>query len=445
MDAIIPITIMAVLIVLNALFVAAEFAIIGAPRVAVQRRAEGGSRVAATVARIQDDPRLQDRFIATAQLGITGVSLALGMYGEHLLAEWIAGWIEGVGLPRWIAAHTLATIGAVAILTYFHVVIGEMVPKGVALQRPIRTALWITPSIRIFQWATYPLVVALNSLGNAVLRAFGVRRSEGGEEQFRTAEEIETIVRESHAGGLLRRTSAEVVQELIDFGDLSAGEVMVPRVRTVAIRGGSAPEAIRAAIRDTPFTRYPVIGQDLDHITGMVHVKDLLRLLAENRPLAPADVRPVAYLPESASLERVMGGMREAGSQLAVVMDEWGGTAGIVTIEDLFEEVIGPIDEEQSDFPEIRSAAEGLRVEGVARLEDVGERLGVALHHPEVDTVSGLVLALLERPPAVGDAVEYEEVRFRVTAVREHGVGECVVERVEGGATEQAGSGALVL
>lgn len=439
MSSVLPIVVMAVLIGINAVFVAAEFAIIAAPRVAIRQLAEAGNRLAGVVARIQESPRLQDRYLATTQLGITGASLGLGMYGEHLLAEWIAAGLGDLGAGRWMAAHTLASLLAVAVLSYFHVVVGEIIPKGVALQRPVRTALWVAPLLRAFQWVAYPLVLVLNALGTAVLRLFGVRR-EGSAERFRTPEEIETIVRESQAGGKLRKTSAEVIQELIDWGNLSAGEVMVPRVRTVALPLGSTPAEVRDALRSSPFTRYPVFEDTIDRIVGVAHVKDLLRFLPKDRTLAAGDVHPVAFLPETASLERVLAGMREARSQLAVVMDEHGGTAGIVTIEDLFEEVVGAVDEERSHVPETHRDAEGrLRVLGTVRVEDLGELLGVVLEHPEVDTVSGLVLALLDRPPVVGDEVTYEEVLLRVTAVQDHGVRECVAERVEGRETEDAG------
>ncbi len=430
MDKLVPIAIMVALIAANALFVMAEFAIIGAPTVALRRRAEEGDTVAAAAARIQSDPKLQDRFIAAAQLGITAASLGLGMYGEHLLAEWLREALLGLGVGGTLASHAVASVLAVALLTYFHVVLGEMIPKSLALQEPLRTVHWITPPMRHFQRLTYPVVIALNGVGTGILRLFGVRRSESAD-RYRTTEEIEQIVRESEAGGELNPTSAELLRELIDFGELDAAEVMVPRVRMAALEVGSSPAEIGRALTERPHTRYPVFREDLDHVMGAVHVKDLLRLLREERPLGRGDVRPVPFVAETTLLEDVLTAMREARSQLAVVMDEHGGTAGIVTPSDLFEEVVGEI-EDEIEKPEIRAAADGaVRAQGTARVAEVGEWLEVPLRHPEVDTVSGLVLALLDRPARVGDEVVYDGVRFRVTTVAGRGVGECLVEVVE--------------
>lgn len=432
MDKLVPIGIMAALIAANALFVMAEFAIIGAPTVVLRRRAEQGDTVAAAAARIQSDPKLQDRFIAAAQLGITAASLGLGMYGEHLLAEWLLDGLEGLGMGGKVASHALASVLAVALLTYFHVVLGEMIPKSLALQEPIRTVQWITPPVRLFQRLTYPVVIALNGVGNGILRLFGVRRSESAD-RYRTTEEIEQIVRESEAGGELNPTSAALLRELIDFGELDAAEVMVPRVRVAALEVGSGPEQVRRMLAERPHTRYPVFRNDLDHVTGAVHVKDLLRLLREERPLTGEDVHPVPFVAATTPLEGVLMAMRRARSQLAVVMDEHGGAAGIVTPSDLFEEVVGEI-EDEVETPELRQADDGtVRARGTARVAEVGEWLKVPLRHPEVDTVSGLILALLDRPAEVGDEVVYDGVRFRVTEVAGRGVGESLVELVEDG------------
>ncbi|HLL47701.1 MAG TPA: hemolysin family protein, partial [Longimicrobiaceae bacterium] len=281
----VSVLIVAALLLANALFVAAEFAIVGAPRVSVERRAAAGDRVARTVLGILRDPRRQDRYIATAQLGITVASLGLGMYGEHALAGWLAPWLDAAGLGelRWIAAHTVASILAVAILTYFHIVIGEMVPKSLALSQPERTAMWVTPPLLWIQMAVYPVIVVLNAIGNGLLRLAGVDRSTATGEHFRTPEELQFIVRESQAGGLLRKESAELVQELLDWADLTAGEVMVPRVRITGIPLGASYQDVREVVRGHPHTRYPVYRGSLDDIVGMVHVKDLFRRLRSRR------------------------------------------------------------------------------------------------------------------------------------------------------------------
>ncbi|MEO6444419.1 MAG: hemolysin family protein, partial [Gemmatimonadaceae bacterium] len=369
-DALVPTLIVTVLILLNGLFVAAEFAIVGAPRPAIVQRASRGDRRALLVARILANPREQDRFIATAQLGITLASLGLGMYGEHHLAAWLAGVFEGLGAGRWIAAHTLGSIVAITVLTYFHIVVGEMVPKSLALQRAEQTVLWIAPVMRALQWATFPLVVLLNGIGNGVLRLVGIRRDAPSAEQYRSPDELAYLVHESQVGGLLRGESARVVAELLDFGELTAGEVMVPRVRIVAIPLGASPDALRAVLLAKPFTRYPVSDGSVDRIVGMLHVKDILRCLTRGTSLDPAMVRQVPFVPAAAPVDHVIAAMRLASVQMIVVLDEFGGTAGIVTSEDLFEEVVGDVGDDISSLAEVRTSPDGVVIaSGLARLE----------------------------------------------------------------------------
>lgn len=427
-EALTPTLIVAALIVLNGLFVAAEFAIVGAPRPAIARLAEQGHRRARFVHGILNDARQQDRFIATAQLGITLASIGLGMYGEHLLAEWLAGFFESLGAARWIAAHTLGSIVAIAVLTYFHIVIGEMVPKSLALQKAQVMVLWIAPVMRVIQLAMYPLVVGLNGLGNGLLRLFGIRRDAHGAEHYRTPEELTYLVHEAREGGLLRSVPARVVNELLDFGNLTAGQVMVPRVSVNGIALGASAADIQTALREHPHSRYPVYEESLDHITGMIHVKDVLRLEVGPEGLRQDQVRRVPFVPEALPVDQVINAMRQAQAQMAVVLDEHGGTAGILTSEDLFKEVVG--DYAAEDVARIRPGENGaIIVAGVARLEAVGDALGTSLQHEDVDTVGGLVLSTLGHPPRVGDTVSWEGLRFEVLSVTRHGVAEASVRK----------------
>jgi CBS domain containing-hemolysin-like protein len=427
-----PWLIIIALILLNGLFVAAEFAVVGAPRALIERRAARGDRLARRVLAILHDPVRQDRYIATAQLGITLASLGLGMYGEHVLAGWLAGRLEALGTSRWIAAHSLASFLAIAVLTYFHIVVGEMVPKSLALSRAEQSALWVSPFVSAVTLIFYPLIRLLNALGAGLLKRFGIAPQSAGHEQFLTPQELQFVVQESQEEGLLRGEAGHVLLDLFEFGDRSAGEVMVPRVNITGIPVGTTPEALRTLLRTSRHTRYPIYEGDLDHILGVIHIKDLLRRMLDARPIGRADARPTTYLPETSTLDTVLRTMRRERTQMVVVMDEHGGTAGLITLEDLFEEVVGDIEEAGGGTPEMFEDAEGLlHVVGTVRLDEVGERIGQVLEHEEVDTVSGLVLALLERAPAVGDVVVYDGVRFEVTGVAGHGVKEAVV-RVEG-------------
>jgi CBS domain containing-hemolysin-like protein len=428
LEVILPFVIVAVLIGLNGIFVAAEFAIVSVSRVEVERALRENRRWARLVHWFIADPRRQDRYIATAQLGITAASLGLGMYGEHALATWIASRLAGWGGERWIAAHTVASVVAISVLTYFHIVLGEMVPKALALQQPARTSLTVAPVMRGIQLAAYPLVFGLNSIGNGLLRLVGIQRSAGSAEHYRTPQEIAYIVRESEAGGLLRKEAANVISELLEFGDRTAAEIMVPRVRTVGLPLGATPDVLRGLLRSAPHTRYPVYDGTMDRIIGMLHLRDSLAWIREGGPLGRASLRPVPHVPETANTDQVLAAMRQAGVQMVVVMDEHGGTAGIITLEDLFEEVVGDITEHPGEAPELAPIGpDRVRADGAVRVEEVGEALGVVLENEDVDTVSGLVLSVLGRPPVVGDVLDYNGVRFEVLSVLGNGVGSCMV------------------
>jgi len=421
-------TIITALVLLNGLFVAAEFAIVGTSRASVEHLAANGNRLARRVLGILEDAGRQDRYLATAQVGITVASLGLGMYGEHVLAELIAGWLSPWDDVSWLAVHAIASVIAVTLLTAVHIVIGEMVPKAMALQKAELTALYVTPVMLAIQTAIHPLVVVLNGLGNGLLKLMGVQRQEGGAERYHTTEELQFIIEESRVGGLLRGESGLILKELFEFGDLKAREVMVPRVALISIPVGAAPTDIRQVVRDTPHTRYPLHAGSLDQIIGSVHIKDLLRHLVEERPIAAADARPLPCVPGSAPLDAVLAAMRRDRAQMAVVMDEHGGTAGMVTIEDLFEEVVGEINEGREARLQISIRADGrLHVRGTVRLKDAGDAMSVTLEHPEATSVSGLVLTELGRPPVAGDTVQWGGVRFEVVSVRGKGVAEAVL------------------
>jgi CBS domain containing-hemolysin-like protein len=429
-ELVIPVAIIAALALVNALFVAAEFAIVGAPRANIDHQAAQGSRLAARVARILADPRRQDRYIATTQVGISVASLGLGMYGEQVIAEHIEAWLTPLDTLRWVATHALASGIAVAILTYVHIVIGEMVPKGLALQSAMRTAMYVSPVIEALEIALLPLVVVLNSAGNALLAVIGIKREQNEAERYHTSEELQLIIEESHERGMLRGESGRILRELFEFGNLTAGEVMVPRVRLVGIESGTPIADAQEIVRRSPHTRYPVFSGDLDHIEGSVHIKTLLRHIVAGTPVTMRDATSLPHVPTTTPLDEVLAVMRRARAHMAVVMDEHGGTAGVVTIGDLFEEVVGDIDEDRGRPPISRDALGRVVVRGTVRLTSAGDALGVTLEHPDVQSVSGLVLALLDRPAQVGDVVNWGHVRIEVTAVAGRGVAEAAMTKL---------------
>jgi magnesium and cobalt exporter, CNNM family len=412
------------LLMVNAIFVAAEFAIVGVPRAAIDARATKGDRLARLVQTVLRDRRRLGRYIATAQIGVTLASLGLGMYGEHAIAKSILNVLDA----RW-----LASIAAIAILTYFHIVLGEMVPKSVAIQQAERIAVWVAPIMAWIQTLLYPLVVALNGIGTGILKPFGVESDARTAEDYYTSEELQLIAEESEEQGALRAESGKVLRELFEFGELTAAEAMVPRVKISGIPVGASPDDLRTLLPGAPHTRYPIYEGDLDHIIGMYHIKDLLRLLLNGQPVTAAGSRSIPMVPETALLDDVLATMRRERAQFAVVIDEHGGTSGVVTLEDLFEEVVGDIVEGPAPRSgTLRDAQGRLRAPGTMRLDELGQAFDLELTHDEVDSVSGLILTLLGRPPKPGDVVTYERVRLEVTAVKGHGVEEAAVTCLPG-------------
>jgi CBS domain containing-hemolysin-like protein len=418
-------------VLMNGVFVAAEFALIASPRAALETRAGHGDRSARRVLDILASSARQDRYVATAQLGITLASLGLGMYGEHELARLLEPW---VGSVPFVSAAAAAMVLALGVLTVLHIVLGEMVPKGLALQRPLtvsRITLW---PMRLTLVALYPFVRLSTTLAALVLRLFGIRRAAQAHDQVYTPEELQLIVEESQRGGALHEESGKILRELFEFGDRTAAQVMVPRVRVAGIAIGATPDDVRRTITSRRRTRYAVYDGDLDHIIGMLHVKDLLRLLMQDERVSATEARRIPVVPDSASLDDVLATMERSHAHMAVVIDEHGGTAGIVSLEDLFEEVVGDIDEGIPSAPALSRTADGaVLAAGTVRLDELGRQFDLDLEHEEVESVSGLVLARLGRPPVVGDVVAYDRLWLEVTATSGRGVKQVKVVKREKG------------
>jgi len=408
------------LVALNGVFVAAEFALIASSRTAFERRAAAGDRGAARALAVLSSPSRQDRYIATAQLGITLASLGLGMYGEHKLASLLEPALDGVS---YLGSGAFAAILALGTLTIAHIVVGEMLPKGVALQQPERVARLAHWPMQLTEWLLFPLVLLSNGTAIALLRLMGIRREENQREHLYTPEELQLIVEESEQGGALRADSGRILRELFEFGDLTASQAMVPRVRVVGIPVGAGADEIRRILTKSLHTRYAVYDGDLDHIVGMLHVKDLLRRLLLGEHVTATDVRRLPVVPETATLDSVLATMERAHAHLALVIDEHGGTAGIISLEDLFEEVVGEIDEGTPAAPPLAPQADGsVLAAGTVRLDELGQHFHLDLEHEDVESVSGLVLARLGRPPVVGDVVRYDRIELEVTAISGRGV-----------------------
>jgi CBS domain containing-hemolysin-like protein len=425
-------------VVVNGLFVTAEFALLTAPRVACESRAAQGDRLSRRVLRLLTTPTDQDRFIATAQLGITVASLGLGMFAEHEIALWLARHLDIPESWRFVTAHGLGSVAAITILTFIDIVLGEMVPKSLALQHADWLARAVYWPMRVAQLVLFPFVTMLTVIGRGVLRLFGVTRTANAHEQFHTPDELRLIIDESERGGALRSEAGHLLQEMFAFGDLTAAQVMVPRVRMAGLAVGASADAVREILTRHRHTRFPVYDGDLDHIVGLVHVKDLLKRVIANEGITAADARPISVVPSTKPLDDVLTTMQRAHAHMAVVIDEHGGTAGVVSIEDLIEEVVGDIDDDVARAQQITVQPDGsVRAAGTVRLDELGQALGITLEHEEVDSVSGLVLARLGRPPRVGDVAEYKRVRMTVTATAGRGVAEVLATAKPAGEEEE--------
>ncbi len=430
----VPIVIIAVLIFLNGLFVAAEFALVAAPRARLVQLAEQGSRAAQHVLNTLRDPDRQNLYLATAQVGITVVSLGLGMYGEHTVAEWIEAGLERVAH---LAEPTLRAIGsalAVGLLTYFHVVLGEMVPKSIALQSADRTSLRLAFPMGLMQKLLWPIVAPLNAISNLVMHVMGVPPA-GIHAHIFSPDELEYLVEESYRQGLMARDKHLFIENIFDLRERTVGQIMTPRPKIVGLPVDAGRQHLMALVCQHRFSRYPVYEGDLDNIVGVLHVKTLARWLVEHGADEPLDLRqlahPAHFVPETLTLAEMLTRFRQEPTQMAIVFDEFGGTAGLVTLEDVVEEVVGEIEDEfvQETAPPVQEVAPGrIIVRGDVLLQELHQLYDLALEHDEADTVSGLIMALLGRIPREGDAVEYQGVRLTVQAVDNRAVHMVVVE-----------------
>ncbi|MFN2187302.1 MAG: hemolysin family protein [Candidatus Promineifilaceae bacterium] len=400
------------LVLLNGFFVAAEFAIIGVRPSKIDQMVQEGSKDAEYVQSILDSPSKQDRYIATAQLGITIASLGLGMYGEPKIAEFIDPYMTHfLGGPVSIGLlHTVSSIIALSLLTYLHVVLGEMVPKSISLSTPDRAVLTISKPMAVSQRILGIPVRILNGIGRLLLQVFHIPAAEG-HARLHTVEEIELIVSESAVEGLLLEEEEEMIRNIFDFSEREAGQIMTPRPRVQAIDQEMPLDELLAFVTNSRHSRFPVYKEDLDHVVGILNLKDLIQQQLENdRELVLTEIlRPAPAVPEDLPIERLLEEFKTQHIHMSVVLDEFGGLAGIVTLEDLVEEIVGEVRDE-FDFenePVVEIEPGVLEVSGSYLVDDLLDHvyLGDVEGLPDVETVGGLIHTWLGRPPQVGDRI----------------------------------------
>lgn len=402
-----------VLTVGTGFFVASEFALVNLDRSDLEVRQERGERrLGSTIAAL----KITSTHLSSAQLGITLTTLLAGYTLEPAFSTWLAVPLSALGLAE-PAVRVIATILAVTIATLLSMIIGELVPKNFALALPRATAKVVIPFQTIFTAVFRPAISLLNNTANAVLRFIGIEPKEelSG---ARTAEELASLVRRSASQGSLDRDTATLLARTLAFSDHTAQDVMTPRPRLATIeRIDSAQEVIDLA-RRTGFSRFPVIDEGIDDVVGIVHVKQAVAVPREKRSEVPASAlqSDALRVPETMKLDSLLAELRGRGYQMAIVVDEYGGTAGVATLEDLVEELVGEVsDEHDRTKADVVRSRDWFTFPGILRPDELLERTGVTV--PEegpFETVAGWLMSELGRLPVIGDTVDIELGQFRI-------------------------------
>jgi putative hemolysin len=394
-----------VLILLNAFFVAGEYSLVTVRRTRIKELADEGSRTARSVLRITSDP---PHFIAAMQLGVTLTSLGIGALGERVLSDLFDEWL----------ATVLAVLLAFLVITFLHVVVGELVPKGVALSYSERVALGVSGPVRLFFFIFKPLIWVLQRSSEWAQRAIGID-PKANEGEAHSEAELKMLLEVSTEHGEIQLDEREMLYKVFDFAEKEVADVMVPRPDVAGLSVDLAPEEAMAAMLESPYTRYPVYRESLDEIVGIVHVRDLVASLhngAAGTTSLASLARPAYVVPENKDLGALLAEFRKANQHMAVVVDEYGATAGIVTLEDLLEEIVGEI-EDEFDLPDEsveRLDDRRIRISGSFTIDDFNEQFGTELDDEDFHTVAGYVFGHLGRAAEAGDEVLDSSLHFTV-------------------------------
>ena len=419
------------LLIANGFFVGAEFALIAARRSKLeQMEAEGRTRAKVALRSVREVSLM----LAGAQLGITMASLGLGAIAEPAVAHGIEAGLEGiVEIPSGLL-HTISFVLGLSIVVFLHMVIGEMAPKNIAIAKPEETALWLAIPFRAFCAVLRPFIWLLNALANAIVRLLGAQpRDEVS--QVHTTGEIGLMIEESARGGLIDAFEKKLLAGAIGFSERDAASVMVPRTELVARPTTVTPNELETLVVETGHSRVPLYRDDLDNVVGFFHAKDLLQIADDgwDRPLAPALIRRMLVVPESLKLHPLLLEMRRRRQHVALVIEEHGGTAGMVTLEDLLEELVGDIRDEYdaSERGVIQLGPHRFVVPGTLRIDEAERITGLDLPEGEYETIAGFLMDELGRIPKRRDVVEHDGWIVRVLAMRRRRVEQVLVERVD--------------
>jgi CBS domain containing-hemolysin-like protein len=398
------------LVLLNAFFVGAEFALVRSRRTRLEAMVRSGDRLARFAVRASSNI---SRILSASQLGVTLASLGLGWVAESTVGDMFAS-VFGY-LPFAIELSLRLTLGAtlaLVVVTYLHVVFGELTPKAAALNHPEALARWLAPPLLFFAWVTTPFTYFLNKSSLVILHALGQEKA-GSEEAVHSPEEIRLLVEQSQESGQMGVHDADLIDAVFEFSEKNAREVMTPRTELVALPVEATLSEVLGVVQESGLSRYPVYDESIDNIIGVVLAKDLLKLLAPRANTdafdLPSIMRPVHVIPGSREVEEVLADFKRLKEHMAVVLDEYGGTAGVVTMEDLLEEIVGEIlDEydtsEDADAPLHTRAGETL-VPGSTHIGELNEHFSLTVPDEDYTTIGGYVFGVLGRLPIIGDRV----------------------------------------
>ena len=407
----------------NGFFVASEFAMVKVRKTRIEQLVNEGDFNAKLAMEALKD---LDKFIAAVQLGVTISSIGLGWVGESTLAkivEPIFGFLSNTGQA--IATHTLSASIAFGLITFFHVVLGELIPKSIALEYTEKTALLVAKPMHVLTIIFNPFIWLLNGFGNLVLKMLNIPHSHKGS-LVHSTEELDMLVNASYDGGELNETEKDMLHNVFKFSDLTAKQVMIPRTDMICIPIDMPLDELNKLAIENQYTRYPVYEEDIDHITGFVHVKDLfsLSIKDEIRPVAKIQ-RNILMVPETMTMDKLVLEFKKCKGQMAIVVDEFGGTSGLLTLEDVIEEIFGDVqdefDEESEAEEEITEIAVNIyTANSMMRLDEFAEYFNIDendIDDEDIDTIGGLVVKLLGRLAQIGDTVDFNNFTFIVKEV----------------------------
>lgn len=402
------------LVLLNGFFVAAEFAIVKVRSSQIDLKAREGHPMASLSKKIIAH---LDTYLSATQLGITIASLGLGWIGEDVVSKLVLDFFGflGLGLTE-DAAHRIAVPLAFSIITILHIVFGELAPKSIAIQRPETTTLWLAGPLNVFFWIFRPFIWLLNGFANRILRLIGITPLK--EAEVHSPEELRLMVEEGKKSGVIEARKYEIIRNAFDFAERSARQAMVPRTHVFAVNKNNSVEKIIEKVLENGYSRVPVFEGSIDHIAGILFTKDLLLKLRSNNSFAIDDViRPANYIASNKKLIDIMRDFQKQHVQFAVVVDEFGGTEGVITMEDILEELVGEIqDEYDMETPLIERLDDRMyRVQASATLVSLNEKLPRPLPEDQsYVTLAGMIIDIVGRIPNVGESIEHDDYVFTV-------------------------------